>query len=778
MLNITTDFSRQYPTVILQGRFDAEGANAFEKQFPLLLQKGNHWIIDLRQVDFITSSALHSLIKLYNQLDRKQGFFILAGLQKKLREILQISGLADYFLLAPSTDEAVDILRTAINEQETGLEYRTANGIYQTQKISQGKALLVFIKADEAKDLPDALIPLELQELNLTIGFGGIACNRKEAWRKIGLLMTYGYLAGVNPASGQLNSDIVLVTPDASFNCYALWAAGVKGNPVLKFRLGQRRSIMLGEFLTDIFDILRQKSLTANLPAAVAISGEIVDLQAQCYTSIKNLKADAPSSFSPFADIQGLIAFAVIASDNALKLFPPDLVQRIKQNALSDGNYFYALGITFSHTGLLTEADVLKESRQIGIYLDSLQDVVLLKPDTVLRNPQALLYLPQSMMRGDELLSKVEIEPPEALRCEWETIIRRIYSDAKEIILHRLPDDDSVNLFMVKSAGADSAVSAPSLLKITTRDYIKTEEKAYRNYVEKLIPQGGVSLISTAIQGAYGGLAYRLCGVVPANFQLKSLYQLHQQKPADFTIQALHRLFTQTFKQWYNHPILKNLRLYWEHHPLRTNKNLLDIAKEELKISPEAKTIPCKELDAALSNPFYFLNNEFPRRILQYRRWFTALSLGNLNLKKILVDEAGNLFCTDFHQVKVRNIVNDFAYLEASLVLETNRLKDNQDLKHLARFAQVLLQTSSLEAVPLFSYSGSDVQVEKNYKIICLLRQYADKVTIFENDIAPYYLVMLEYMLNAAVRPDLTIRQKQLALICAALLTQKITELE
>lgn len=222
---------------------------------------------------------------------------------------------------------------------------------------------------------------------------------------------------------------------------------------------------------------------------------------------------------------------------------------------------------------------------------------------------------------------------------------------------------------------------------------------------------------------------------------------------------------------------MKNLRLYWEHHPLRTNKNLLELAESEWKISPDENTLDCRELGKQVSNPFYFLKNEFPCRILQYQRWFTSICPGNLNLKKILVDKAGNIYYTDFHELRPRNIITDFARLEGALILES-ALFDQDESSLLAHFAAELLGNSSLEDIPKFVYSGINPQVEKIHKIICRLRQYADKVTIFETDIKPYYIVLLEYLLNASVRHDLSPRQKRLALIAAGLSTERIIELE
>jgi|GEM_PF-635628 len=793
MLQIDSDFSRQYPVIRLQGRFDADGADIFEKLTASWIQKSAYWIIDLSQVDIISSNALHSLLKFYNRLDRNGGFFVLTGLQKKPREVLQISGLSQCMLVVDSLDEAQSIIQKTILDNETGLEYLTANGVYHTIKVSKGSSdLFYWMGGDEANN-SDRLLPFEVSQVDAALGIGGLGCNRKEGMRKAGLMMTYGHFAGVNAASGQVSSDIVIVTPDAAVNCFMQWAVGIKGNPALKIKLCQGKSLKISEFLSDISYILYRKSITANLPAAALILGEIVDLKAEYYTSLKNLQNGATGKFTPSGDIRGLIAFSIILNESNLSLLPPGIVQNFKKMAVTNTNYIFSYGMTFSDTELLLEADALKDRQQIGIYLDHLQDVVMVRPDTVLRNPQALLYLPSDLISGSELIPNLRTESPEKLNCEWETIARRIFAPAKEITLRRIKEDEGINLFLVDRSGkiysrSDISpepqslakiepVKPPALLKIAAKEYIKEEERAYRNYVEKLIPQYNLKIISSAYQGGYGGLHFQFSPKAAADIQLENLHQVFLRQPVEYTLQALRRLFTENFKSWYDQSKMKNLRLYWEHHPLRTNKNLLELAESELKISPEANSLACPELGGSIPNPYNFLKYEYPRRILQYDRWFTAVCPGNMNLRKILVDPAGNIYYTDFRELKPRNIVTDFARLEASLIMESAVFNQDEH-SQLALFTAELLKTSSMEDIPKFAYTGTNPQVEKIHKIICKLRQYADKVTIFETDIEPYYIVLLEYMLNASIRPDLTSPQKRLALIAAGLCVQRLIELE
>jgi len=68
--------------------------------------------------------------------------------------------------------------------------------------------------------------------------------------------------------------------------------------------------------------------------------------------------------------------------------------------------------------------------------------------------------------------------------------------------------------------------------------------------------------------------------------------------------------------------------------------------------------------------------------------------------------------------------------------------------------------------------------VEKAYKMICKLREYANVVTIFETDIVPYLIALLEWTYSVVCYTQLNILKKKYALYGAALMCEKILELE
>src|SRR5208282_2504561 len=153
----------------------------------------------------------------------------------------------------------------------------------------------------------------------------------------------------------------------------------------------------------------------------------------------------------------------------------------------------------------------------------------------------------------------------------------------------------------------------------------------------------------------------------------------------------------------------------------------LEDAERYLGITPEAETMPCPELGLELPNPYRFLKTGYAERRDQSFSWYTSVIHGDLNLNNILLDERENLYVIDFSETRVGDAVSDFARLEPLLKLQMTRLENAGDLARLLEFELALAEAKSMSDVPRFEYRGDDPLVEKSYRILCLLRRYADR---------------------------------------------------
>ena len=80
-------------------------------------------------------------------------------------------------------------------------------------------------------------------------------------------------------------------------------------------------------------------------------------------------------------------------------------------------------------------------------------------------------------------------------------------------------------------------------------------------------------------------------------------------------------------------------------------------------------------------------------------------------------------------------------------------IDSSEELRQLLVFEQGLLSATALDQVPPNNYPGSNPAVEKAYEVIKLARWLANKATIFETDMIPYWLALLEWTLPVVVYP-------------------------
>ena len=220
------------------------------------------------------------------------------------------------------------------------------------------------------------------------------------------------------------------------------------------------------------------------------------------------------------------------------------------------------------------------------------------------------------------------------------------------------------------------------------------------------------------------------------------------------------------------------MRLYEEHDPRPLFPSLCEAAEQFLGVSTSSPRMPCPELGIDLPNPYHFLKHEFPRRKGQSRLWYTSICHGDLNMQNVLLDERENIYVIDFSETRPRNIVSDLARLEPIVKFEMVKIDDAVALRQMLEFEKGLISSKTLHEIPPFTYMGSDPSVHKAYEVIRRLRQHADTVTIFETDIVPYWLALLEWTLPVVIYVQISHWQKKYAAYSAALLCEAIMRFE
>jgi hypothetical protein len=315
-------------------------------------------------------------------------------------------------------------------------------------------------------------------------------------------------------------------------------------------------------------------------------------------------------------------------------------------------------------------------------------------------------------------------------------------------------------------------------VKIGPTALTRREQHANRDYVMPFILNNGTTVLGDAQNGEWAGLRYNFVGVNGADTRLAWLYDHYLNRPAHEALGLLGRLFTGVLKPWYAQPKWERVFLFRDHSPLRLFPSLLETAEQVLGVSADAPEFDCHELGIPLPNPFHFLKYEYPRRAGESRLWYTAVCHGDLNLRNVLVDERDNLYVIDFSETRIRNAVSDFARLEPVLKFEMLRIDSQDDVRRLVEFEEGITGVTALDQPIPLRYSGNDPFVARAHDSITLLRRCADRVTLFERDIVPYWLAVLEWTYSTVCYRQLSVLHKRYAACSAALICRSIRQLE
>jgi|ERR1044071_10034984 anti-anti-sigma factor len=96
----------------LEGRLDANNSKIFEETVLNVIDQGEtRFIIDLSQVDYVSSAGLRVFLLASKRLNAARGKIVPCSLQEPVREVFDIVGLYSIFSISKSRDEALQLLR-------------------------------------------------------------------------------------------------------------------------------------------------------------------------------------------------------------------------------------------------------------------------------------------------------------------------------------------------------------------------------------------------------------------------------------------------------------------------------------------------------------------------------------------------------------------------------------------------------------------------------------------------------------------------------------------
>lgn len=97
----------------VDGDIDSKTAPEFEKGVRLLTESTSHIILDLTNVEFMSSAGLRVLLMVYRNIKTANGRVVLAGVSEEIRDVMSSTGFISFFSITDKVDEALNLLNRA-----------------------------------------------------------------------------------------------------------------------------------------------------------------------------------------------------------------------------------------------------------------------------------------------------------------------------------------------------------------------------------------------------------------------------------------------------------------------------------------------------------------------------------------------------------------------------------------------------------------------------------------------------------------------------------------
>ena len=78
------------------GKIDHVTVGEFEEKMSKLGEQTDELVLDMNEVEYVSSAALRAILNANDQMSEKGGSFTLKNVNKKVMEIFSITGFADY----------------------------------------------------------------------------------------------------------------------------------------------------------------------------------------------------------------------------------------------------------------------------------------------------------------------------------------------------------------------------------------------------------------------------------------------------------------------------------------------------------------------------------------------------------------------------------------------------------------------------------------------------------------------------------------------------------
>jgi anti-anti-sigma factor len=744
MISITIQTEKPVPVVLLAGRIDATTCTELDRAIVRLTERENCLIIDLSQCNYLSSAGIRILLVNEKILKSRGGGLFLYGLIPAVFQVLEMAGLHHIFRLFENLAGAESEIERLNHTAHGAVEWSFDQFLIRYQPLDNEK--------DTALEWRVSGI-VGYNELGISVGIGSSAESPVEDPGMEGIFITTGQCAGFIPFDGAQPDEFRIPRNPSDSAIFVREAISFVHKPAGRMSLSKPGTLTLAQ-LTESLTPLRQRNLTGS-------SG----LMAMVMVSFNPVTPSVTVCLIPGQESIG-------ARNNPGLDSLSGCISTPEQAVIPAGARFLLSETPPSPADELSMSDFLARI----LTFENITGVVKLHPGDLIQNPVAWIFISDGV--ADASCKRILIDTADG--CNFEThkafLARRLYTDSARLVITPLHGGFSAQTFQVTSFDHEGRKLRPTVLKIADRAIIARESDRCSKYALPFILNNSALVLGTEFFGNTGALRYNFVGIGGEQNQLKWLTHYYKSWPADQLEPLFDKIFHQILHPWYGQPIPDTIFPFKEHDPTFTFfPQLCETAAEVLLVSADNQFVTIEETGETLINPYWFLKYEFPKRRETGIGYYTSICHGDLNMQNILLDEDMNVYLIDFSETKPRSLISDFARLEAIFMIEYAPLENDEDRAAYFKFISRFYQTVLLNTPPENSYEGNHRDlVSRNVVMTLKMRDYAFRGVKGHPNNLPYCMALLEWILPIVCYTSSSVAHKQLSMIVAGHLCDKV----
>lgn len=782
-MKISHQYHGEIGVFSLKGRLDALGSQELENFLKIHLQPDEAAaVIEMAGVEYLSSAGIRILLGLEKKMNTRGGRILISGIQPYPLSVLEMTGFKSLFAMYPELDDALTAARSITGREgaATGdggndmFRIECRNAAYEI--TCTGGEPVPLWSTGSPGNRPDHPIR-EGMQVSVSASPGACSLGWGVPGRSPGVmghLLTIGTIAAWMPPSGNGTLDYLLLdehTTKIPITTPFIISSPGPAHLTGRMESGSGEGIPFSDF-SDALSLIAFRMVPGYRGLSIlSFSAETVSVK---------LHGDGSRGVCPDPNVEEststlIIGCAILADQER---FPAHF-----SSSDAEALFHHPCGHPFALPRILclvfpglqydeeqTVQDALAEALSSG----STASAGCPAPGTRIRRASFSVSVIADILQNMETRITIIGESLD-LNPDYERIVRSFHPDCSEVILTPITGGFSGSrVFRDDPVDHHGRREMTFVLKLDRLANISAEIEGYTGHVRRYIQNNATQIIQHERSGECGGILYTFVGIKGPDSRISSLEDYYYSHPTGEVSGVIDRLFRTVLRAWYGQPLLRDLPLYEIYGDPYAYALTREWAISSFGISDQDETIDLPYGMGRSINPLYFFGTIIPER--REDKWSTYMGSvhGDLHMKNVLMDEEENLWLIDFAFTTHSHILRDIAKLETVLKTEMIPINSEGRLLELLEIERAFLDPEKLSDIPSLPTGIDDPDIQKAYTIISQLRNYADRITLLDDDISQYYLALLYYTISIPAYTSVNEHVREYAWIIASLLCQKI----